>query len=166
MTTAYVECWKCDECGFRWIKSETWPERCASSKCRSRRWNNGDNNTSASSGGHHALSGPVTAKRKRASSLGELGDGGSHGSDNPTQDRAVGGVPGADMRRLREIASGIDIEPTFSEVPSAHGWPPEPERQQCDIKWWEEGEQYQCLMDKCHKNPKHGQFGMVRNITP
>ena len=39
MSTAWVECWKCDECGFRWIKTEVWPERCASSKCRKRSWN-------------------------------------------------------------------------------------------------------------------------------
>lgn len=39
MSTAWVECWKCDVCGFRWIKGETWPERCASSKCRKRNWN-------------------------------------------------------------------------------------------------------------------------------
>lgn len=39
MSTAWVECWKCDVCGFRWIKGEIWPERCASSKCRKRNWN-------------------------------------------------------------------------------------------------------------------------------
>lgn len=39
MSTAWVECWKCDECGFRWIKTEVWPERCPSRKCRKRSWN-------------------------------------------------------------------------------------------------------------------------------
>lgn len=39
MSTIWVECWKCDECGHRWIKTELWPERCASSKCRKRSWN-------------------------------------------------------------------------------------------------------------------------------
>lgn len=39
MATAFVECWKCDVCGFRWIKTETWPERCPSRKCRTRQWN-------------------------------------------------------------------------------------------------------------------------------
>lgn len=47
MSTAWVECWKCDECGFRWIKGETWPERCASSKCRKRSWNKSANNVKA-----------------------------------------------------------------------------------------------------------------------
>lgn len=39
MGTVWVECWKCDVCGHRWIKGELWPEQCGSSKCRSRRWN-------------------------------------------------------------------------------------------------------------------------------
>ena len=39
MGTAWVECWRCDECGHRWIKGETWPTHCASSKCRKRTWN-------------------------------------------------------------------------------------------------------------------------------
>ena len=41
MGTAWVECWKCDVCGHRWIKTELWPSHCASSRCRSRRWNGG-----------------------------------------------------------------------------------------------------------------------------
>ena len=39
MGTAWVECWKCDECGHRWIKGELYPAQCA--KCRSRKWNAG-----------------------------------------------------------------------------------------------------------------------------
>ena len=39
MSIVWVECWKCDECGFRWIRGEIWPDRCASSKCRKRSWN-------------------------------------------------------------------------------------------------------------------------------
>lgn len=35
----------------------------------------------------------------------------------------------------------------------------------CGKTWWEEGENYECLMDKWHKNIKCGQRGMVRNIT-
>jgi hypothetical protein len=41
MGTAWVECWKCDECGHRWIKGEIWPTHCASGKCRKRSWNKG-----------------------------------------------------------------------------------------------------------------------------
>lgn len=39
MSTVWVKCWKCDECGHRWIKTELWPAQCASSKCRKRSWN-------------------------------------------------------------------------------------------------------------------------------
>jgi hypothetical protein len=34
----------------------------------------------------------------------------------------------------------------------------------CGKDWWEDGEHYECLMDKHHKNPKHGQAGMVRRL--
>lgn len=37
MATVYVECWKCDQCAHRWIKTEVWPDQCG--KCRSRKWN-------------------------------------------------------------------------------------------------------------------------------
>ena len=39
MGISWVECWKCDACGHRWIKAEGIPAQCASSKCRSRKWN-------------------------------------------------------------------------------------------------------------------------------
>jgi hypothetical protein len=38
----------------------------------------------------------------------------------------------------------------------------------CGKTWWEEGEHYECLMDKGHREAllgKHGLRGMVRNIT-
>jgi hypothetical protein len=34
----------------------------------------------------------------------------------------------------------------------------------CAIDWWEDGEHYQCLMDKGHKSTKHGQHGAVRKL--
>jgi hypothetical protein len=34
----------------------------------------------------------------------------------------------------------------------------------CGKTWWEDGEQYECLMDKGHKALKCGQRGMVRRI--
>ena len=39
MGSAFVDCWKCDVCGWRWIKGEIWPSHCPSKKCRSRKWN-------------------------------------------------------------------------------------------------------------------------------
>src|SRR5262249_40608065 len=38
MGSAFVDCWKCDECGHRWIKGENYPTHCASGKCRKRSW--------------------------------------------------------------------------------------------------------------------------------
>jgi hypothetical protein len=38
----------------------------------------------------------------------------------------------------------------------------------CGKTWWEDGEQYECLMDAGHREAlanKHGLRGMVRNIT-
>jgi hypothetical protein len=35
----------------------------------------------------------------------------------------------------------------------------------CGHKWWEDGERYECLMDAGHKNPKHGQKGLIHLIT-
>lgn len=33
------DCWKCDICGWEWLKEGRIPSRCASSKCRSALWN-------------------------------------------------------------------------------------------------------------------------------
>lgn len=35
----------------------------------------------------------------------------------------------------------------------------------CLFAWWEDGEQYECLMDKGHRSTKHGQRGMVRHVV-
>lgn len=32
----------------------------------------------------------------------------------------------------------------------------------CGKRWWEDGTEYECLMDKGHKEQKHGLRGMVR----
>lgn len=34
----------------------------------------------------------------------------------------------------------------------------------CGKTWWEDGEQYECLMESGHRNPKHGQGGLSRKI--
>lgn len=39
MGTALRECWVCVICTHAWIKGKKVPTHCASSKCRSRRWN-------------------------------------------------------------------------------------------------------------------------------
>lgn len=43
MSTAWVECWKCDPCGHRWIKGDLYPAQCA--KCRSRKWDKPEQGT-------------------------------------------------------------------------------------------------------------------------
>lgn len=44
--TAHMEemrkCWVCDVCGFAWLVTGEAPSHCASSKCRSRKWNKGE----------------------------------------------------------------------------------------------------------------------------
>ena len=44
------ECWVCDVCGFAWIVSGEAPSHCASSKCRSRKWNKGESSADNQSG--------------------------------------------------------------------------------------------------------------------
>lgn len=34
----------------------------------------------------------------------------------------------------------------------------------CGKAWWEDGEQYECLMDAGHREAKHGMRGMVRRL--
>lgn len=46
------------------------------------------------------------------------------------------------------VASGFDMV----EVPI------------CGKKWWEDGENYECLMDAGHREQKHGLRGMVRRL--
>lgn len=61
-----------------------------------------------------------------------------------------------DMQALRDICAGKNPEPfksmAISEIPI------------CSKTWWEDGEQYECLMDKGHKEQKHGLRGMVRKL--
>jgi len=62
------------------------------------------------------------------------------------------------MQSLRDICAGVGYEPPADlsfgglEIPI------------CGKTWWEDGEKYECLMDKGHKNLKHGQAGMVRRL--
>jgi hypothetical protein len=70
----------------------------------------------------------------------------------------VGTAPRQDLlAKLRASVAAIESKP--------HAPEPEIEIPLCHKTWWEDGEQYECLMDKGHKNPKHGQFGKVINIT-
>ena len=41
MGSASRDVWMCDACGHEWLKGDKLPTHCASSKCRSRKWNKG-----------------------------------------------------------------------------------------------------------------------------
>lgn len=62
------------------------------------------------------------------------------------------------MQALRDICAGklskSDVDPMIpDEVPI------------CGKTWWEDGEEYECLMDAGHREQKHGLRGMVRVIS-
>lgn len=71
MATVWVECWKCDECGHRWIKGEVWPTHCASSKCRKRSWNkNGGVSELANERPPNGRAGGIAIERPKSGSAG------------------------------------------------------------------------------------------------
>jgi hypothetical protein len=72
---------------------------------------------------------------------------------------------------LRDICAGkglgsikyhnIDTDPMGRALASI----PRTEIPICSFRWWEDGEQYECLMDAGHSIPlKHGRNGMVRRV--
>ena len=79
-----------------------------------------------------------------------------------------------DMQALRDICAGKFATPLkhFEATLEIRDGISHPlvEIPICGHKWWEQGEfggentQYECLMDKGHKNPLHGRAGMVRRI--
>ena len=70
------------------------------------------------------------------------------------------GVP---MQALRDICAGKTNGQLLAAVIHAT---PEVEIPICGKTWWEDGEQYECLMDKGHKEQKHGMRDMVRRLDP
>lgn len=70
-----------------------------------------------------------------------------------------------DMQALRDICAGKGLSFMEIDIPQGeHGTAARVEIPICGKTWWEDGEQYECLMDKGHKNPKHGMAGMVRKL--
>jgi hypothetical protein len=147
MSTAWVECWKCDECGFRWIKTEVWPERCASSKCRKRSWNKNAG----------------VAQTVRAL------DPTEEGKTSPAVREVTSSIPvpapKPDMAALRAICAGDFISdraghyiaPGIFEVTEASAkdmadWQRIAELVGCPHhEWAEDGEQYRCRLQAGHK---------------
>lgn len=92
------------------------------------------------------------------------GEGSSVVEPGPSKADVAGSIPAPrskpDMRTLREICAGNrfadlhgnmeGVEPRIAnEIPI------------CGKQWWEDGNHYECLMDKGHKEPKHGLGGVV-----
>ena len=72
-----------------------------------------------------------------------------------------------DMQVLREICAGKlpgDMPKGATGYKLSLGDEPIVEVEFCGKTWWEDGEQYECLMDKGHKELKHGMRGMVRKL--
>lgn len=129
MSTAWVECWKCDECHFRWIKTEVWPERCPSRGCRKRSWNK--------------LGAAVPA------SNGEL-------APQPSSGAAIAAQPDAALAKISSIqpvkmnpAMAKFMDQVRTEVPIEELMQP---LNPCPHKEWaEDGEQYRCRLQAGHK---------------
>ena len=71
-----------------------------------------------------------------------------------------------------ERMQGVDCPDCEEGTPHTHGLSRSADTMEipiCGKTWWEEGEQYECLMDSGHieaRVNKHGLRGMVRTITP
>lgn len=145
MSTAYVECWKCDECGFRWIKTEVWPERCPSRVCRKRSWNHNGESSKR----------PESEPRGRNTQK-DTSSGAGNASDGrlatPTK---------PDMAALRAICAGAKQvghalmnpqgrDPVEDFHPSIDFVTPHPD-DLCPHKEWLDGEQYRCRLQAGHK---------------
>lgn len=96
--------------------------------------------------------------------MGSCLDSGANLSNRPSEDgrRADCSPAPPTMQVLRDICSGSithyplgghTLIDELKEIPI------------CGKTWWEDGEQYECLMDKGHKELKHGMRGMVRVIS-
>lgn len=130
---------QCDVCGHEWIPRSA-GERCGNRECRSTKWN-------------------AVAERLIAGAINPTirGEG-----SNPS-----GVPPKPDMQGLRDICAGQVTQVSASSA-AAHPYKGI-DRGSIDIgicgkTWWEDGEQYECLMDKGHKELKHGMRGMFRSV--
>jgi uncharacterized protein with PIN domain len=70
------------------------------------------------------------------------------------------------MAALREICAG-DLTATLNDPWCGDVPPPTAtEIPVCGKTWWEDGEHYECLMEKGHREQKHGLRGMSRTLEP
>jgi rubredoxin len=138
---------QCDVCGHEWIPRSN-GERCGNRECRSTKWNNlsvaGSIPVRLPRSGEECGSNPPLSDKVHSS---QRGEGMPAGKDRPK-----------DMEALRQICAGnilgVKYEPVLGpiEIPI------------CGKRWWEDGTQYECLMDKGHREQKHGLRGMVQRL--
>ena len=154
MSTVWVECWKCDECGYRWIKGEVWPERCPSRKCRKRQWDHGGA-VVASQSPSGTESSVKSGDRKSADEGRNRDVTGESKSSQGSFDTNAVSAPRGPMPKMNDamakflastppahpaVAVDLEVEPAAVEVPLC---PHE--------EWAPDGEQYRCRLVAGHK---------------
>lgn len=162
--------WICEQCKHIWLMGEIVPTHCA--KCRSRRWNDGmdkhDTRTAVERGGNRGGLPVLQNAESETQRLHPMqpvrrelvgGDGTASRSEDVREAKPTQGIsiPGVSRGFASLDKDKVELPKPASLVPG--------EIPICGKTWWEEGENYECLMDKWHKNIKCGQRGMVRNIT-
>ena len=88
---------------------------------------------------------------------------GSSVEEQPSPNREVAGSNPApasrpSLQELRQTIAKIEASPVVG-IPA--DWS---EVDICGKTWWEDGEQFECLMDKGHREAKHGLRGMFRKL--
>lgn len=143
----------CLRCEYVWQSRTALPRQCP--RCKSPRWNKERINGKRESSVGLDYDGVGSPERRQSSiEHGKIGQRRQSGGDGA---RFVAGAGTSDVSQRRSIALAA-----LASIPAAV---PVAEIPLCNVSWWEDGNQYQCLMDRGHKSPKHGMHGMVRNIT-
>lgn len=92
---------------------------------------------------------------RRTQAMRRTRSGGRKSRDAPVEVE----VPMASLKE--QLQASIDLIKKQGSEPIQHVVAEVP---MCRFSWWEDGEQYECLMDKGHKSVKHGQAGMVQRV--
>ena len=134
MGSAFVDCWKCDVCGHRWIKTEIVPTHCPSKLCRSRKY---DQNPRASA--PPAAAPPPRPSPPPADAPYQLSPG-----IRARRDQILSAPP---PKMNDAMARFMAASPTIaSETPAD-----DPVALCGHKEWAEDGEQYRCRLAAGHK---------------
>lgn len=145
----------CDICTHEWVpRLGVVYTHCTSGKCRSRKWNNRE--VKSATRERFDVSPMRAAAIDRATGTIYLSPATPVNAEIPVLEI----LPLEPLNiNLRDMCSGkisiasaneLYLEPV--EIPI------------CGHKWWEDGANFECLMDKGHKTTKHGQRGMARRL--